>query len=264
MKKTKVIIPALGILLLSTAASVTGTVAWFSMTDTVTASGMLVQAKAEQGIVIANSTKAEYLASVNASDSDVHALKPASTSDLVNWFHSLSTNAGQANTQQKYDAITSAQASTYYVSHQFYIRSSTGTALNNSKLVIDNVELNDATHQTLTNAIRVGITFKEQGASDYQGVYIFAPAYDEALNYNVTTAAGAYAAANMVQVTAQPTAQEVESSVDEIPNNQATGVEAKVFIWFEGEDASCISNNISASLEELTVTVSFSYATPQD
>ena len=45
MKKTKVIIPALGILLLSTAASVTGTVAWFSMNNTVTASTMTVKAK---------------------------------------------------------------------------------------------------------------------------------------------------------------------------------------------------------------------------
>lgn len=45
MKKTKVIIPALGLLLLSTAASITGTVAWFSANATVTATGMNVQVK---------------------------------------------------------------------------------------------------------------------------------------------------------------------------------------------------------------------------
>ena len=55
MKKTKVIIPALGILLLSTAASVTGTVAWFSANSTVTADGMQVKAKAESALVIADS-----------------------------------------------------------------------------------------------------------------------------------------------------------------------------------------------------------------
>ena len=47
MKKTKVIIPALGLLLLSTAASVTGTVAWFAANSTVTASGMKVTATSD-------------------------------------------------------------------------------------------------------------------------------------------------------------------------------------------------------------------------
>ena len=55
MKKTKVIIPALGILLLSTAASVTGTVAWFSMNDTVTASGMSVTAKSDAAFLLIKS-----------------------------------------------------------------------------------------------------------------------------------------------------------------------------------------------------------------
>ena len=45
MKKTKIIIPALGLLLLSTAASVSGTVAWFAMNNSVTATGMSISAK---------------------------------------------------------------------------------------------------------------------------------------------------------------------------------------------------------------------------
>ena len=57
MKKTKVIIPALGMLLLSTAASVTGTVAWFSMNSFVNATQMRVLAKAEKGILISNEAK---------------------------------------------------------------------------------------------------------------------------------------------------------------------------------------------------------------
>lgn len=47
MKKTKIIIPALGLLLLSTAASVSGTVAWFAMNNTVSATGMEVTAKTD-------------------------------------------------------------------------------------------------------------------------------------------------------------------------------------------------------------------------
>ena len=56
MKKTKIIIPALGMLLLGAAASVTGTVAWFSMNDTVTASGMNIQAKTNDAYLVISET----------------------------------------------------------------------------------------------------------------------------------------------------------------------------------------------------------------
>ena len=52
MKKTKVIIPALGLLLLSTAASVTGTVAWFAANTTVTANGMTVTVKSDSTFLL--------------------------------------------------------------------------------------------------------------------------------------------------------------------------------------------------------------------
>ena len=54
MKKTKIVIPALGLLLLSTAASVTGTVAWFSANATVTASSLVVKASVDANLFIEN------------------------------------------------------------------------------------------------------------------------------------------------------------------------------------------------------------------
>ena len=57
MKKTKVIIPALGMLLLSTAASVTGTVAWFSANNQVTASGMSIQATSGSAYLVISETE---------------------------------------------------------------------------------------------------------------------------------------------------------------------------------------------------------------
>lgn len=56
MKKSKIIVPALAMLVMSTAATVTGTVAWFSMNKTVSASGMAVRAQAEGSIVITTGT----------------------------------------------------------------------------------------------------------------------------------------------------------------------------------------------------------------
>ena len=59
MKKTKVIIPALGILLLSTAASVTGTVAWFTTNNSVTASTMTIKANVTGNLFIAEGSNVE-------------------------------------------------------------------------------------------------------------------------------------------------------------------------------------------------------------
>ena len=54
MKKTKIIVPALGLLLLSTAASVTGTVAWFSANATVSASSLQIKANVDANLFIEN------------------------------------------------------------------------------------------------------------------------------------------------------------------------------------------------------------------
>ena len=78
MKKTKVIIPALGMLLLSTAASVTGTVAWFSMNSDVTASGMNISARSESAyLVVSNAEEGTY-----DTDIDDMSLTPASGTGL--------------------------------------------------------------------------------------------------------------------------------------------------------------------------------------
>ena len=52
MKKTKILVPAAGLLLLGTAASVTGTVAWFSMNTTVNATGMQIRAKSNASFLL--------------------------------------------------------------------------------------------------------------------------------------------------------------------------------------------------------------------
>lgn len=54
MKKTKVLIPALGILSLSMAASITGTVAWFSANASVTANGMKIAAATDSSLLISD------------------------------------------------------------------------------------------------------------------------------------------------------------------------------------------------------------------
>ena len=91
MKKTKIIIPALGMLLLSTAASISGTVAWFSMNNKVTVTGMSVTTKVSSSILISetNADAASYGDELNQVRSG--KLEPASTVNAINYFYT--TNA---------------------------------------------------------------------------------------------------------------------------------------------------------------------------
>ena len=73
MKKTKIIIPSLGLLLLSTAASITGTVAWFAANASVTATGMQVKAKTASTYLLIGTGE-------NDTYAEIQAINPASTS----------------------------------------------------------------------------------------------------------------------------------------------------------------------------------------
>ena len=119
MKKTKILVPALGILLLSTAASVTGTVAWFAVNTSVTITNLQVKAKAEGGIVIAAYTQTSGSAASETNDAGYNntltpavfaaptasayantatmsltaaELYPTSTADTSAWYHAVSAS----------------------------------------------------------------------------------------------------------------------------------------------------------------------------
>lgn len=78
MKKTKIVVPALAVLLLSTAASVSGTVAWFSMNTSVTVTGMSVTTKVSSNLQIAaTNLEANYTDAITQARSGI--LEPASS-----------------------------------------------------------------------------------------------------------------------------------------------------------------------------------------
>jgi len=276
MKKTKVIIPALGLLVLSTAASVTGTVAWFSSNQIVTANGMQVKAKAQAGLVIANAavtTDASYNATATTVKTTLAELYPASTKDLAQWLTSTSTDPNNANTHQNYSeasAWVDAQHDAHYIVHDFYIRSS-ATQLTVASLDVKSVTVTASTASTenppvddgfdnLSKSLRVGVNF--DGSSNK---YIYAPVAGYTASYTVQNGEfveGVLAYNAESRTTVTPLAGSTvsnDTSVTTIPANTAVGKHAYVYIWFEGEDAACISNNIISGLETLTVSVEFSY-----
>ena len=123
MKKTKIIIPALGMLLLSTAASVTGTVAWFSANSQVSATGLQIQAKSNETFLLisSSSTTAAAIQAENSNkgnvsvaftmaqgESQVFPSKPIESSEVGEG------KLFAANTTYVSDATTAAVASNWY------------------------------------------------------------------------------------------------------------------------------------------------------
>lgn len=109
MKKTKIIVPALAVLLLSTAASVSGTVAWFSMNNVVTVSGMTVTTKVSSNLQIADGDAAHAEANYADTLSQQRAgiLEPVSSVDGAAFFYTVKANGeGQATAQGAEGATT--------------------------------------------------------------------------------------------------------------------------------------------------------------
>ena len=275
-------------LLLSTAASVTGTVAWFSMNNFVTAKGMNIQAKAENGIVIANaSDSATWTDESNAANAGTGLeVYPTSTNDASTWAHSSSNNADSATSNGKYTMLTTvvddgvgfvdedadntfdSGESAYYLVNSFFIKSSAEAIT--KTIYVTNVKAaftgQSQTSANLDKALRVLV---KSGST----VAIYAPFSGATLSYNVCTAY-----ANDTATTTATTAIDASGtdghiaaasqaflSNHEIPaytSNSPT--EIKIYIYFEGEDANCKSTNLAATLDTLSVEVKFGTSSVAD
>ena len=118
MKKTKLIIPAMGLLLLSTAASVSGTVAWFSMNAQVTATGMTISAKSDTSFLIIqagtsfDNTLTGTSADTHATEAELYPVAPAITLTSGNvstpgsWHYAYSNSTTVATASTDYTACT--------------------------------------------------------------------------------------------------------------------------------------------------------------
>ena len=180
MKKTKIIIPALGMLLLSTAASVSGTVAWFSMNNSVKVDGMTVTTRVSSNLLIAeHNHEDEYQDAITESRTGI--LEPASTVNGKNFFYTVNalgngdaksdaygtynentalanTGAGKANYDVAFNSsygveqaqITTSNVMYGYIDYAFYIKAT--SAADNQVLYMNKCNLlyNTGTAQSPT------------------------------------------------------------------------------------------------------------------
>ena len=155
MKKTKIVIPALGLLLLSTAASVSGTVAWFSANTSVTVSGMNVTTQVSGNLLIAesNSSDDNYKAGP-LSQTQTGILQPVSTVNGTSFFYTKNYIDGNGKATAQTGAFepytTDSALATYYdvvgakgyVDYTFYLKATSSAASQKVSISVCNLKYN--------------------------------------------------------------------------------------------------------------------------
>ena len=280
MKKSKIIVPALGILVLSTAAAVTGTVAWFTSNNTLSVTGMQAKVDAENGIVVSNEAKSVWATSAVAQHSgEDQSFLLTSTADLAAWYHNKSDNANDHTAAEDYTTLTvtkpaagtqttntgigtatyNQQTKNVYLINRFYIQSASGLELTGQDLKVKNIAATGASGSAeLDKALRVA--FKSAQTS-----VIYAPFAGASLSYNV---AGAATATTIVDgslgegegATGDTRTLLSNVTIPTFIQSGNTALEIEVYVFFEGEDPAAKSANITANLDDLTVSFEFENA----
>jgi hypothetical protein len=180
---------------------------------------------------------------------------------------------------------TNSTDTAYYVMYKYYLRvsndsgiSGMGKSNGNQNVAIKEVKVtatdsddNSATarSEALNKALRVGIKLGGK-------MYIYAPVYgantssatyyavtsitnNDANNDNIITAAEQ--TITNAAVTGFATDRVTYTALTTLPGMTGDGAEVDVFIWFEGEDVNCKSENLTASLDNLTVDITFGLET---
>ena len=260
MKKTKVIIPAMGLLLLSTAASVTGTVAWFAANATVNASGMQVKAKTDNTFLLISATnntasaiQSEAVLSVTLSvDEDVYPSAPALTSAESGRLTTSGKNtAGAAITTAGVTIDDATKAAAYT---NWYTANATGPSTEaidadsvrqlaafTDYVVVQNFYLTVAAGANPAHALTVTPTISQYSTGNDV----------DAIKFLITTSDGGYAA---ISTGNNGSAVDIKGSDYTISDSDVVTV--TLYIYVDGNDDAVYTNN-SANLTGATVSVKF-------
>lgn len=201
MKKSKILAPALAILCLSTAASVTGTVAWFAANNTVSATGMLVQTDRPSSLAISEDPtvgtdiSVAFAAATEALNSASHLGSAGESSDgslsYVQNGDSIDPATGLAKIVESVPlplTYVSAPSTGYYRDYTVYIGSiGESITLGSGGKLVANVAFTNASGTTLATSmdfhVALGLKTANSGSiGSYKG-YANAAMLDTAENH---------------------------------------------------------------------------------
>ena len=299
MKKTKVIIPALAVLLLSTAASVTGTVAWFSMNNTVTVTGMTVTTKVSSSLLIAETNAdANYGSSISQTVNGV--LEPASSLDAIGFYWTAGTNVaanGDAKTETYFQynedtalENTSAKKENYdnefvagygvtgtvtvdnvcygYVDYAFYLKATNSDTVNNKDINLTKLALkyNNLAVGANDTSWRVGLIVQDAVANTATST---APTSANvksiftlpgASNFTSNSAVGSSGVATL-NYGSSISAYNQAGTVATLAAGASGYFKVTVRLWLEGEDTHCTNDTYATLTNAWSLDLGFEFAT---
>lgn len=159
----------------------------------------------------------------------------------------------------------------YYVKYTYYLKSSksdSALTVNDLQAQVKAVKTDGSEDKALDNALRVGVKYGNTGMK------IFAPVKNAvaspngtattgpSTSYSVTNDANGSAGTSVAPVVASATGEftaytQINTSAETIPAVTQNGSPVYVYVWFEGEDVNCMSDNITAALAAYDITVNF-------
>lgn len=260
----KKLIPALCMLLVAACLMGTSTYAWFSSNPNVTANGMSVKAAADGGIGIASWTNTDgkavkpadtaFKTTASALWSNQVALtnptiKPTSCNDGSFWTGTAATSDAETVAGEYLPLATpgtdSAINADYYNHTKWSIMSLNASANTTLKVASITVDVTGTSTAALNEALRIAIKTTTNGATTWN---YFAPK-SAASSFEVVTdkdTAGAQTVntgngAGVVLGTLVKT----------------TPAEVEVFIYYDGEDKNCKTDNLATNVDTLSVTINY-------
>lgn len=266
-KMKKVVAAAIAMMTISTAAAVTGTVAWFTASNVVTANGMSLQADTEQGLNISNEARTEWKESAVASHSgktgnNQEKFIPTTTADAVTWKHGNSDDRNNSDAVGGLETLTlsgptdgiakvnkngsSINGKNVYLLNVFHLRSSTPTVVNAEKLYVNSLVASG----TATGA-DLDLCFRVLVKSEDGDIAIFAP-FEDAKDTKAPVADGCFGE-NIKNV--KLSSNVTIPAASDVSTDDTYAIE--VYCYFEGEDSNCMSRNITATLNTLSIECKF-------
>lgn len=256
MKKTKVLVPALGVLCLGMAAAVSGTVAWYSANDRVQADGMTVQAKVATNLYIENGLTNEIDAINKTSVSLTYtstSMSPATLSFATNTLtvQEAATFNTKPTPSTPGSAATYTNIGTYTGAANAINAAKAGEPELSSYVGYDPVSVvRKAADATNSMSLKVDATVSGASAEIYKCFRLgFMWSIDGGANWKWK----ALEAVNPDKGTISWTSQSI---MDAVTVNDNTATEIGVFAWFDGENEFCTANN-AIGVNQATINLTF-------
>ncbi len=261
----------LGLSAATAAVAATGAVssfAWFATNATVTATGMKVKVQSASTLLIDTASTTNTAgrlanglsskAATTSTASETASISPVSTVDGTNWFYAEAEKVSEKDAKKgSYKAVEDGKENKYYLANTFYLQNFDATKSTSDstekKLVIDKITLEYTTSDKLGSSFRV-LTVVEENKKVFCAPAV-SPAPTTGGVKDDTGAIEAITYATSTYSSNVATLTDNNELIADVTYN--TVYTAKVYLYFDGEDTNCFTDNIPTTLSDYTVSISF-------